>query len=153
MKICGHCKVEKEDLEFLRSRKTDRLGSWCGCCRRKAQNQYRRDNLELSRKRDRERYARNPEKMRAYQVRRAYGITKEEYSGRLEKQNNSCAICGDLFENPGNRRGPQVDHCHSSQEIRGLLCGCCNRGIANFKDSPERLLKAVEYLKKFQNNT
>lgn len=130
MKKCTKCQIVKPIVEFnKRSASKDGLAYWCGCCRQKSQTQYRRDNLELVRKRDRERYKRNPEKMMAVQRKISYGITKEEYSGRLEKQNNSCAICGDLFENPGNRRGPQVDHCHSSQEIRGLLCGCCNRGI------------------------
>lgn len=31
--------------------------------------------------------------------------------------------------------------------IRGLLCSRCNVGLGNFRDRPDLLLKAVEYLR------
>jgi hypothetical protein len=61
----------------------------------------------------------------------------------FEEQNGCCAIC----KEPESRdRELALDHCHDTGEIRGLLCSACNTGIGLFKDSPERLVAASEYL-------
>ena len=39
-----------------------------------------------------------------------------------------------------------VDHCHKTNEIRGVLCTRCNLGIGYFKDDPMLLKKAIKYL-------
>ena len=39
------------------------------------------------------------------------------------------------------------DHNHKTGAQRGLLCTNCNLGLGNFKDNPELLLRAIEYLK------
>ena len=43
-----------------------------------------------------------------------------------------------------------VDHNHVTSKVRGLLCNNCNRGIGNFKDKKELLLKAISYLDKHE---
>ena len=55
-----------------------------------------------------------------------------------------CAICG----NEGNGKWKKlcVDHCHTNLKVRGLLCNKCNTGIGYFKDSPELLNKAIQYI-------
>ena len=40
----------------------------------------------------------------------------------------------------------QLDHCHDSKKIRGILCGHCNTGLGAFKDDISRLNAAIEYL-------
>lgn len=59
----------------------------------------------------------------------------------LRETITECIICGD------NCR-LDVDHDHATGKIRGLLCSRCNRGIGFFKDNPEILLKARDYLEK-----
>ena len=83
-------------------------------------------------------------------LKKQFGIGLPEYQEMLEAQNGVCAIC----ENHETRRNPDgsyrllaVDHCHESQKIRGLLCTGCNTGIGLFRDNPEYLAKAIEYLK------
>ena len=49
-----------------------------------------------------------------------------------------CTICG----KPGN----QVDHCHKTNKVRGLLCINCNQGLGKFQDDPELLEFARIYL-------
>ena len=73
---------------------------------------------------------------------RKLGITKQEYTAILEKQNGVCAICSNVCS-----KSLAVDHDHATGVIRGLLCNKCNRGIGYLQDSPEILQKALNYLK------
>lgn len=67
----------------------------------------------------------------------------DAYLALLQKQNGKCAICG---TKDFGKKAPNVDHCHATGVIRGLLCCSCNRGIGLLKDDPELLLKAAGYL-------
>ena len=91
--------------------------------------------------------AANPEK-EAAQGRRAqlksnYGITVEQYDEMYEAQDGCCAICGNPEQ--GAKRF-HVDHDHETGEVRALLCHLCNVGIGHFRDDPELLQAAIEYL-------
>lgn len=73
---------------------------------------------------------------------KAYGISREAQLAMLADQGGLCAICG----NPPRSRGLSIDHNHATGEVRGMLCGPCNRAIGLFRDDPSLLLKAVQYL-------
>lgn len=85
-----------------------------------------------------------------------YQLTKSEYDQKTEEQNNSCAVCHK--PNPKGKR-LAVDHDHSccpgrrscGKCVRGLLCSTCNSGLGQFKDSPELLQSAIEYLNSFKH--
>jgi YesN/AraC family two-component response regulator len=76
----------------------------------------------------------------------AYGLTKETYSELFKNQNGCCAICQIAFE---NTKHTHIDHCHTTNKVRALLCHGCNTAIGLFKESPEILKSAVKYLKKY----
>lgn len=80
-------------------------------------------------------------------LKRAYGMTLEEYEALLRAQEGKCAICG---ETCGTGQHLSVDHCHDTNAVRGLLCRNCNRGLGLFQDRPDLLGRAHEYLKKFK---
>lgn len=77
---------------------------------------------------------------RDQQLFREYGITREEFNRLVKEQNNRCAICSVEMVKP------HVDHCHTHGTVRGLLCNHCNLGLGHFRDSPETLSQAIDYL-------
>jgi len=79
-------------------------------------------------------------------MKRAYGLGFKEYEQMLFNQNGVCAICSG--EPPKNQHKTRlnIDHCHTTGKIRGLLCDACNRAIGLLKDSPDLLNKAISYL-------
>jgi hypothetical protein len=74
-----------------------------------------------------------------------YNLTKDEFLDLAKKQGYSCPICnGDASDAPYRL---SVDHDHTTNEIRGLLCNPCNYALGLFYDDPERLERAIHYLK------
>jgi hypothetical protein len=70
-----------------------------------------------------------------------YGITPYEFAKLLKDQKGVCAICG-----RNQIKSLHVDHNHSTGNVRGLLCGQCNRAIGLFGESIELLMAAAVYL-------
>lgn len=70
-----------------------------------------------------------------------YGMTTEEIT---ELKKAGCELCGSL-------KILHIDHNHNTNLVRGVLCTNCNRGLGHFKDSPELLKKAAEYLEEKGN--
>lgn len=72
---------------------------------------------------------------------RKYKLSIEQYELLQQEQQYKCAICGSqgkLF----------IDHNHSTNNIRGLLCMGCNTAIGSFKDNINILYSAIEYIKR-----
>lgn len=67
----------------------------------------------------------------------------EEYLLLLRTQEFKCAVCGDPINDKAD-----LDHDHNTGGVRGILCRACNVGLGNFRDSPERLQRAIEYLQR-----
>lgn len=61
----------------------------------------------------------------------------------VSKHNGYCDICGRHHSEAGTL---QVDHCHSRNQFRGMLCSKCNTGIGQLKDDPAIMLAAAEYV-------
>jgi len=57
----------------------------------------------------------------------------------LKASVKECVICG--AEEP-----LVVDHCHTTGQIRGMLCNHCNRGLGHFRDDPMLLEFASQYI-------
>lgn len=115
------------------------------------------DNLKLAAfpsdkimKDDRRIYRMTPEAARHYGLKRYYGMTGEEYGEMLAAQKGLCAICGKpetaMFK--GTPKVMHVDHCHETNQVRALLCGCCNGMLGLAKDNPETLRAAADYVEK-----
>lgn len=154
MKRCSKCRIVKPLLEF-RKQKSKLMGvhSYCKTCHTEYNRQYRKRNRQHIRDYDRQyhnhnKYWQQPEvkeRKRNEVLKRKFGITTEQYSQYLIKQNDSCAICGK--ESSESKRRLAVDHNHKTGKIRGLLCKDCNIALGLFKDDIKLLEKSISYLK------
>lgn len=85
-------------------------------------------------------------------ISKTYGITEQGLSALLEAQNGQCAICRiDLSlwltgKTGRQRRGLNVDHCHDTRRVRGLLCVKCNVALGAADDDPSRLRAMADYI-------
>lgn len=76
-----------------------------------------------------------------------YKVRYEELEEMLREQGGVCGICEvELTFHP--KATACVDHCHSTGEIRGILCRKCNAAIGALGDTTYSVSKAVAYLQK-----
>ena len=133
MKECTKCFVVRTISDFYpRANRPDGRESECKLCSNLRKKKYRLENKEV---------------IRAYNKKRNPGWDIDRYNQYVELQGNRCAICG--TDNPGLSDWC-ADHCHTENKARGLLCVQCNAGLGYFKDNPEYLQSAIDYLKKWQ---
>lgn len=78
-------------------------------------------------------------------LKKYYKIDLLQYHQMVIDQNGCCAICN-IPQSKLNRT-LDVDHCHKTGKVRGLLCTNCNRALGMFQDSASICIKASEYLK------
>lgn len=97
--------------------------------------------------RNKERYAnqpsRSPEARRNQHLKATYGISSAEFDALLEQQGGHCALC----PNVAKRSALHVDHDHATGQVRGLLCGGCNRVLGFIEARPGWTEAAHAYLK------
>jgi hypothetical protein len=111
-------------------------------------NQQRREryakHIETRRAKDRARWESRKEKAKEYKLQKLYGISLSDWHKLHIEQKGCCAICNDLL----GLTQINVDHCHTSGIVRGLLCNRCNTLLGNAKDDTQILENAITYLKK-----
>jgi CRISPR/Cas system-associated protein Cas10 (large subunit of type III CRISPR-Cas system) len=98
-----------------------------------------------------------PEKFRAIGIKgerkyrlKWYGVTIEWYENKLKEQDYRCAICGNKSDIL--KKQLDVDHCHYTGKVRGLLCNRCNTGLGQFKDNEKIINNAISYLSLYSSN-
>jgi len=141
----------KSKEEFFKNHKAkDNLTHECKACLKLRHLKYRNANLHTIKQSQKAWDKANPERIKGIQLRRHYWPSLSpqaafaNYMAIYNSQNGCCAICG-KFE-PSVIDGLHVDHNHSSNKVRGLLCGDCNVGLGCFKDNMSHIVNAVHYL-------
>lgn len=80
-----------------------------------------------------------------FKIKYKYGLSEERYLAILQQQNGCCATCKIPFI---DHKSTQIDHCHATGKIRGILCPHCNRALGQVADNIEILASLIEYLRR-----
>lgn len=115
------------------------LSKICNKCYK--EKEYNRENFRPKRLhcRDCEREA-----SRARSFKYTRGISYQERDELLKTQGGVCKACSK--DHSGSVKGWHVDHCHTTGEIRGVLCANCNIALGQVSDSIPHLLNLITYL-------
>jgi hypothetical protein len=71
----------------------------------------------------------NHAKKAGYWRKYKYSLSNEDYQQLLDLQQGRCAICRKTPKEV-NERSLSVDHNHTTNKVRGLLCRRCNLAVA-----------------------
>lgn len=128
VKQCRACAHEKDLSEFVKDRRSpDGYSPRCVDCRRAGRSGESR------------------EAARARFLRWKYGISVEDYDAMLQAQGGGCAACGGPQDQAG-REWFDIDHCHQTGRVRGLLCSSCNIALGLLREDRERIIRLADYL-------
>jgi len=131
MKRCISCNEEKPPEEFWRhSSRPSGLNDRCKPCAR------------IIDRKDKQKPERRAKRKDSW-LRKLYGTTLEIWKELWEFQSGLCDICKD----PLGKTQINLDHCHATRKVRGLLCNRCNILLGNSLDKIEILENAILYLK------
>lgn len=89
----------------------------------------------------------NKDKAKAAKLKRNYNLTLDQYNKMLSDQNGCCKVCSVKFDMLITSLGPNVDHCHKTNKVRGLLCINCNTALGKLKDDTKIMQKLIKYIK------
>ncbi len=138
---CSKCDELKELNEFNYQKREDSTAGYrrmCRACVSYSRRKSDKDNNRSKQKSDEDAILK-------------FNISPDEYDGLYTAQEGKCKICD---KKQKSRKETKVrtemlviDHCHTTGQVRGLLCNACNRGIGLIGDTAKALTKAVEYLK------
>ena len=132
-KVCLLCEQNKDKTDFYRF--FDRwaqkhyLSARCKPCHQ----EYKRASPTTPRNR------------KAEKLQLRYGLTYEQWENMRQAEGYRCMICGISEDEIGKKL--DVDHCHDSGKVRGILCNPCNTVLGHARDKIEILEAAVVYLK------
>jgi len=94
--------------------------------------------------------AKNNDKRYKYGVKarlkRRYGLVQGDYEAMLALQGGHCALCNTTPEQERYKK-LNIDHCHETGIIRGLLCTSHNHAIGKMGDNEENLLRVLAYVR------
>lgn len=133
---------KKQYMREYREKNKDRINQ--------QRKEYYAKNKERIKELKKQQY--NPQKHKDARLKKQYGITLEEYEQKLIAQKYKCACCGthvDEIKTTNNQFGSKnlvVDHCHTTGNVRDLLCNRCNTVIGMVNEDEQVLYFLEMYI-------
>ena len=153
-KTCSKCKQILSISDFYNKKQSkDGLSSYCKECSKKYYAEH--PPTKSAHRKALKKYKQSSKgklSIRRHKYKKDYGLTVEDFDRMFEEQEGVCAIC-EKSETWKHRTGVVqrlgIDHRHSDDLVRGLLCHSCNLLISDAKENIEILASAIKYLKKW----
>ena len=120
MKVCNTCDKELPDTCFhKRTYSSGNVGLQpkCKSCQSKKRATYYKPHQYMRTK---------------------FKLTEDQYNDLMKNEN--CQICN------AELTKKCIDHCHSTNKIRGVLCNNCNTALGLVGDNTQILQSMIEYL-------
>lgn len=134
-RICSACSEKKPISEFNRNK--SKPGGYTTQCK-DCVKAYRDSNKEYYSNYNSQYRKRYPHTYQRH-LKYTYGLSPEQYESLATQQSYLCLIC--------NKEAKLVvDHCHSTGQVRGLLCQKCNTALGKFNEDTAILRRAIAYL-------
>ena len=128
---CKTCGISKDVSAYEWQKNRPNPRKECQKCRH-SKRDYEKEYTYRNKKR-KDKYWENPDEARRKWENHKYGVCKEDFSYA------ECWICSSSIR-------LCIDHCHTSGQVRGLLCTKCNAAVGMFDDNTGRMGRAIEYL-------
>jgi hypothetical protein len=125
------------------------------CIKLQRNGKYKRNKSKFK-KRSADWKSKNVDKVQEGNLRDKHGVSYQWYQETLNTQKECCAICKkhkslNVKDARNNKvRNLAVDHNHTTNQIRGLLCYGCNLALGMLKDNIESAQNLVEYLRFYE---
>lgn len=117
--------------------------------KRLAEKRYRENNKEKMKLYWRQRGKKRAAENKRTRLVKRYNLTTEQFNKMLDDQNHQCWICKKhetLF-----KKGLMIDHNHTTNKVRKLLCPNCNAAIGHFFEDVSVMERAIIYIKETAN--
>lgn len=158
-KLCSKCRGDLPLSDFYQRSGSKSYHSACKGCERSMTKDWYERNKDKATENVRNWRNKNKSYIKQYreenrqkhykqEVVRKYGVHTEWFDEQIEIQGNSCKCCKRGFRWGDKQTTPHVDHCHESNEVRGILCNRCNTVLGLCNDDVGLLSELARYLGK-----
>jgi hypothetical protein len=103
--------------------------SWCNACHSQVKADWAKTH---------------PENRRKHSLKQNYNLTEEGYNALFTEQKGACAIC------KKTEVKLVVDHCHTSGNVRALLCYPCNSFIGKLEIYENQIDAYMQYIQHYR---
>lgn len=136
--------MTKKELDKKLKSRDKRLCSQCGKMKKYVEfgwSEYSRDKFKFRSpcKKCQNSIQRKDPKRPAYRFKK-YKMTPIEYKQMLDSQGGVCVICKTTMDRAC------IDHAHTNNKVRGILCNSCNAILGFSKENINILKSAIIYL-------
>lgn len=148
MKVCCKCRLDLPVSSYtLCASHSDGMQRVCKGCARVAFLSYKERHPKRRAATVKRWKKENAEHVRESRRGRQYRMTPGQYAEMTKEQNDSCAICH-KHRDACCGQTLNVDHCHITGKIRGLLCKKCNLLLGHIDDRLDLLRNMTAYMEK-----